>query len=140
MLTLREDSLNGLGRLRGEMERWFGSPESFIGARVFPALNAWETDDALFVEAELPGFPMDALDIDLTGRDLTIRGRRDGREPEGASFHRRERAVGEFVRSVRLPFEVDAERVEAHLRDGVLTIRMPRAEAALPRKIRVVTE
>lgn len=140
MLTLRDDPFAGLGRLRGEIDRWFGSPDLGTRPRAFPLLNAWEIDDTLVVEAELPGFAMENLDIVLTGRDLTIRGRHEEPEPEGVTVHRRERATREFARTVRLPFEVDGERVEANLRHGVLTIRMPRSQADLPRKIRVVSE
>lgn len=141
MLTLRDDPFAGLGRLRGDMERWFGSPESTLRqARPRPALNAWELDDALVVEAELPGHTMETLDIVLTGRDLTIRARREQHEPEGATVHRRERVAGEVARTVRLPFDVEPDGVEANLRDGVLTLRMPRAKADMPRKIQVVSE
>lgn len=141
MLTLRHDPFLAFGGLRSEMDRLLGgSPVPSRPGRTTPLINAWEIEGTLVIEAELPGFTMDNLDIALTGRELTIKGRREEIEPEGATLHRRERPVGEFSRVVRLPFDVDGERVEASLRHGVLTIRLPRAQADLPRKIKVVSE
>ncbi len=140
MTILHRNRFAELPDLRREMERWFGAPELGLRTPVFPPLNAWEHESTLTVEAEFPGFAMDNLDISLTGRDLTIRGRHEEQAPEGATVHRRERPVGEFARTIRLPFEVDADNVEASLRDGVLTVRLPRSKADLPRKIRVVAE
>jgi HSP20 family protein len=105
--------------------------------RVFPALNVWEDAEKVFVEAELPGFKMDELEIYVTGDELTIKGNRAERQEEGVSFHRQERGFGAFSRALRLPVEADSERVEATLRDGVLTIALPKTPAAMPRKIEV---
>lgn len=141
MLTLRQDPLLALGDLRSEMDRLFSFvPTPERPGRTVPPINAWEHEGALFVEAELPGFTMENLDIALTGRELTIKGRREEREPEGATVHRRERPVGEFVRTVHLPFDVEGDEVQASLRRGILAIRLPRSKADLPRKIKVVAE
>ena len=105
----------------------------------FPLLNMWEADDALFADAELPGVSAENLDVQVVGDELTLKGRRTFATPEGAQFHRRERAMGEFTRIVKLPFEVDADNVEATFKNGVLTLRMPKAPAALARKITVKT-
>jgi HSP20 family protein len=136
---------NPVSTLRGEVDRLFGdffgpagAPASTTGTHAFPALNIWEREGELFVEAELPGLKNDDLDISVVGQQLVIKGRRADFEPqEGVAFHRRERGVGEFVRAVDLPVEVDADRVEAKLADGVLVITLPKAEAAKPRKIQV---
>lgn len=130
-------------RLRDEMDRLF---EDFFenvpsvgpfGRRAFPAFNIWEEDAKLYLEAELPGLKLDDIELYMDGNELTVKGQRQDAGDEGVSFHRRERGVGPFSRVVRLPVEVDAEKVEATLRDGVLTITLPKAQAALPRRIEV---
>ncbi len=130
-------TIPGLGR---ELDRLFGlATPGLLGfaAPAFPALNVWEDADTLFVEAELPGLRMEDLEILIQGDELTLRGTRRPVEETNASFLRRERPNGEFVRYVTLPFEVNADQVEATLRDGVLTIRMPKSERAKARKIQV---
>jgi HSP20 family protein len=103
----------------------------------FPPLNVWEDGDTLFAEAELPGVKSEDLEISVMAGDLTIQGRRGNTTGEGVAFHRQERGTGRFNRVVRLPFEVDAERVEASLRDGVLLVKLPKAESAKPKKITI---
>ena len=102
-----------------------------------PAVNVWEQHDALMVEMEVPGVKSDQLDISVAGGELSVKVNRPDVAQEGVTYHRRERPVGSFSRIVRLPVEVDADRVEADLRDGVLTITLPKAESAKPRKINV---
>jgi HSP20 family protein len=104
-----------------------------------PAVNVWETDDAVHVELETPGIKNDQTDISVTGNELTIEVRRPVVEEESVTFHRRERPAGSFVRVLRMPVDVDADRVEARLHQGVLNIRLPKTEAARPRKIQVQT-
>jgi HSP20 family protein len=105
--------------------------------RALPALNLWDDDARVFVEAEVPGYKMDDLEISVIGNELTITGRRELETAEGTTFHRRERRTGEFTRSLTLPVEIDAEKVQATLKDGILTVELPKAQAALPRKIEV---
>lgn len=135
-----------LGQLRDEVDRLFNDfmgglsqfpAPAFVGRRGFPALNVWETNEAVYVEAELPGLSADDLDINVVGRDLTLKGSRQSAPGEGMTFHRRERAAGDFTRHLKLPSEVNADAVEATLREGVLQIKLPKAEAARPRKINV---
>jgi len=118
-----------------EAAQW--SPFGFGLARTFPALNLWEDTDALYAEAEVPGLSMDDLEVSVMGNELSIRGERKDQPAEGVSYHRRERGVGGFSRVVRLPGDIDAGKVQANLRDGVLTITLPKAEATKPRKIQV---
>ncbi|MDA7977467.1 MAG: Hsp20/alpha crystallin family protein [Pirellulales bacterium] len=103
----------------------------------FPALNVWETGDALFIEAELPGLSQDDLELEIVGGELTIKGHRPDIKQQGESYHRQERGTGSFVRRLRLPVDVDTAKIEARLENGVLEIRLPKAEAAKPRKITV---
>ena len=104
-----------------------------------PAINVWEQNDALKVEMEVPSIKSDQLDISVAGGELLVKVNAPDVAEEGVTYHRRERPVGSFSRIVRLPVEVDADRVEADLRDGVLTITLPKAESAKPRKINVTS-
>jgi len=121
-----------LGPLTGELQRLVPTSGGF------PSLNVWEDVDVVFAEAEVPGLKAEDLDISVLGNHLTVKGRRTATAVDGGTYHRRERNVGEFVRTVTLPVEVDADKVEASLADGVLKISMPKAEAAKPRKVTVV--
>jgi HSP20 family protein len=131
--------------LRREMDRLFDNFLATDGfsplghVRPFPALNLSEDHDRLLVEAEVPGLRMSDLEISIQGNELTLKGRRTSMEGESLVYHRRERGAGEFTRFMTLPTEVDADRVEATLKDGVLTIVMPKAESARARKIAVKT-
>jgi len=131
-------------QLRNEVDRlltgFFGpAPDGFLPAvfRTQPPINVWEQEDSLKVEMELPGVKSEQLDISVAGGELSIKVNRPDVAQEGGTYHRRERPVGAFSRIVRLPVEVDADRVEADLRDGVLTVTLPKSESAKPRKINV---
>jgi len=134
---------NPLEQFRREMNRLFENfGQGFTPATgAFPQLNLWEDGEAVLVEAELPGVDQKDLEIYVTGgNQLTIKGQRKQPELPRGVWHRQERVFGEFSRTVTLPFLVDAEKVESHLRDGVLTIRLPKHESARPRKIAVKGE
>ena len=88
------------------------------------------------VEIDLPGVKRDDVDIELSDRQLTVSGEIKEKERTGI-LRRRTRRVGEFHYSVTLPAEVDAEKVSAHLDDGVLTVRVPKPERAKPRRIQI---
>jgi HSP20 family protein len=90
-------------------------------------------------ELELPGVTQENLEILVVGGELTVKGQRGSAAKGSEAFHRRERSTGTFERTFRLPKDVDSSKVEATLRDGVLTIKLPKAEAAKPRKIAVQT-
>jgi HSP20 family protein len=134
-------------RLQREMDRLFGrwtwelpSAAAWLPA-AYPALNLWEDDETLYVEAELPGVNMEDLDITVTGaNELTIKGNRKCPAPDKVEWHRRERAFGAFERTVELPVSVDPNKVEARLENGVLTIRLGKSAEARPRKILVKAE
>ncbi len=130
-----------LNRLQGELERVFertGLRELAGSAIAFPALNIWEDDSSLFVEAELPGFELNDLEIYVDGENhLSLKGERKQPELNEAEWHRRERGYGAFSRTIDLPAEVDAEKVTATLKAGLLTITLPKQEAVKPRRIEV---
>lgn len=122
----------GLGLLGDTAWPWGESPSG-----VFPALNLWEDGDNLVVEAELPGLRLSDIEVLVIGNELTIKGERKAEKREEVSYHRQERGTGVFNRLVRLPVMIDAGKVEASFKDGVLTVRLPKAEAAKPRRIEV---
>jgi HSP20 family protein len=114
---------------------WFGSRTSGSGA--FPLVNVFNDGDDFVVVAELPGVKKEDLDVQVSGDTLRLRGKKSVAYDEAASVHRRERAAGEFDRTLTLPDDLDAARVSAEYRDGVLTLRLPRAESAKPRTVTI---
>ena len=139
MLSTRWEPFVGVNRLQNEMNRLFDDRGgSRYSQSAFPPLSLWEDDDNLFVEAELPGFSIDELDIYVTGgNQLSIKGERKHPDVEHGTWHRQERGFGNFRRVVELPGNVDAEEVSAEARHGVLTITLPKSEEAKPRRIAV---
>ena len=105
--------------------------------RVEPRFTADDAGDHYVVKAELPGVPANALELTLTGQVLKLKATRNVEEPKGYVAHRRERPSFELQRSVTLPAKVDAERVSANAKDGVITITLPKAAEAKPRSITV---
>jgi HSP20 family protein len=131
-----------LNRIQGELERAFGrmglNELGKSSPATFPAVNVWEDNENLFVEAELPGFELNDLEIYVNGENhLSIKGERRQPEVEGASWHRRERGYGSFNRTIELSSDVDADKVSANLKAGVLTITLPKKEEIKPRRIEV---
>jgi HSP20 family protein len=137
------DARSEITRLQTEMDRLFGRWEN--GARpfartAFPPLNLWEDDDNVFVEAELPGFNLDNLEIMVTGENqLSLKGERKSCHVEGATWHRQERGCGEFQRELELPCIVDSDQVTAEFKNGVLTVQLPKHKSVKPRRIAVKT-
>jgi HSP20 family protein len=128
--------------LQGEVNRlfehWGDRGRGLFGLASFPAVNLWEDDDALHLETELPGLEMKDLEIFVTGHtQLTLKGERKPVAIENAVPHRQERGFGSFVRSLTLPVAVDENKIEAKFENGVLRLRMPKHEAARPRKIEI---
>ncbi|NOT02678.1 MAG: Hsp20/alpha crystallin family protein [Phycisphaerales bacterium] len=129
--------------MRREMDRLidgFGigilqSPLRAVGG--YPAVNVWDEGTSVCVEAEVPGVKREQLDLYVVGKELTIKGNREVATGESVSYQRRERGTGEFTRVIPLPVEVDSNTIEAKLCDGVLTVRLPKAERARPRQIEV---
>jgi HSP20 family protein len=122
-------------RLRREMGDLLEG-RTMRGAKQYPALNIWTGKDKVMVTSELPGITADELEISVRGNALTLEGKPKGEDAEH-NYHRRERPIDEFYRTVELPCNVDADKVEARLEKGILAIALPRAEADKPRKISV---
>jgi HSP20 family protein len=118
------------------LEETFGALPAAIAdiATWAPPVDIEETDDAFIVEAELPGVKRKDLNIEIMGNELTISGEIKERERTGV-LRRRTRRVGSFFYRVVLPESVDAEKMDADLEDGVLTVRIPKSERAQHRRI-----
>lgn len=110
-------------------------------ARSYPRLNVTTTETEITVTALAPGLDTDSLEVTVARGVLTIAGEKQDHENVAAEkYHRRERATGRFVRTLHLDREVDEGGVEAHYADGILTVRLPRAESDQPRKIAVAVK
>jgi HSP20 family protein len=128
--------------LRRELLRLFelGDASASPGAGVFPPVNVTQDDNSFFVRAEIPGVSAEELSISVVRNRVSLAGNRKIKsEQEHASYHRKERPEGSFNRTLVLPVEVDAQRVDARYADGVLTLTLPKAEAARSRQITVKT-
>lgn len=100
-----------------------------------PRTNLYESGDHFEIRAELPGVRKEDLSVKIQGNYLEISGIRGSETPEGYRMHKSERGSGSFSRSFTLPADVDATRTEAVLKDGILFLSLPKAEAAKPKKI-----
>jgi len=137
-----ESSFSDFDQVRREMLRLLdastgdGAPDQVAG--VFPPMNITQDDENFYLRAEIPGIKPAELSISALRNRVAISGKREiPREHERVSYHRKERPEGAFNRSVTLPMEVDAERVDARYTDGILTLTLPKAEQAKPRQIAV---
>jgi HSP20 family protein len=107
-------------------------------AHFVPAVDVREEDDQYIVKTDLPGISKDGLDVTIQNNVLTIRGeRKEQHEKKEKGYWHSERWSGSFHRSLELPAEVDASKVSASFKDGVLELRIPKPEQAKPRQIKV---
>lgn len=119
-------------------DRWNDDGGRQPGWTNFPPVNVWEDGDVLNFEAELPGLKLNDLEIYVTGNNqLTLKGERKPDVPEKSVRHRQERGFGKFVRTLTLPFPVDANKVDARLENGILQVKLAKHESAKARKIAV---
>lgn len=109
------------------------------GARRYPLVNLHEDRDAIKIEALAPGVDPDQLEVSVMRDTLTISGekRRLMGDIQPEAFHRRERATGKFVRTIKLPTAVDTDKISADYTNGLLVITLPKAERAKPKQIAV---
>lgn len=153
MTLTRWNPLRELDQLHREIDRLFNghsteqwtspfSRFSFLpgrAARAYPLLNIREEDDIYSVEALAPGIDPKSLKVSVVGNQLQIEGEKTATAEavKAEAYHRSERSAGRFVRSLTLPTDVDAGKVKADYRHGLLTIRLPKAASARPRQIAV---
>lgn len=124
-----------------ELTREFAVPQVRFGflpavsARHFPLINISEENDAYLIEALAPGVNPDTLKVEVKQQVLSIAGEKQKSACEDDKFHRCERAAGKFVRTINLPDAVDADKITAGYSNGILTVTLPKSEAAKPRQI-----
>jgi HSP20 family protein len=124
-------------RLQSEMNRIFESVDRPQSAE-FPAIELWSGEDGLKFHAQLPGFESDDIELSVVGDTLTLKATREEEKLEkGQTWHRRERVHGRFVRTIQLPFGVEADRVSASYTNGLLEVDLPRRASDKPRRIAV---
>jgi HSP20 family protein len=114
---------------------WLGS--SLSGGGGYPPINVFRKGEDLVVITEVPGVNKSDLQIQVKGKTIRIAGTKAIQYGDAASLHRRERLAGGFDRTVALPVEIDADKVRAECRDGILALYLPRAEQDKPRSISV---
>lgn len=140
------DPFRDIAVLQDRMNRLFGDyperaqprEEGLETGIWMPNVDIYETKDAICVRAELPGINRDAVHVEVKEGVLTLRGERKfEKEVEEESYHRIERSYGTFHRSFTLPSTVDAQKVTARMKDGVLEVDLPKQEQAKPRKIAI---
>ena len=145
MSMVRFDPFRDLAVLQDRMNRLFNdayqprqSDDLMSRGTWSPAVDIYETDGALVLKAELPDMRREDIDVSVENNTLTIRGERKlDHEIKQESFHRVERAYGSFVRSFSLPHTVDATKIGAEYKNGVLTVKLPVREEAKPRQIQI---
>ena len=137
-------SIDRFANLRDEINTLFEGPfwpTSTRQAQLFngwtPALDLYQTNDDVVAVVELPGMRKEDIELSLQDGMLTISGERKDETAEGDKNARTERFVGKFRRSISLPTRVDANKVNATYKDGILTVTLPKAEEVKPKQIQV---
>jgi HSP20 family protein len=143
-----QDIFSEMESLRREIDevfRGFGSSRLFspsflpgLVANEYPLINLSEDENCFYARALMPGLPSENIDLNITQRTLTITGeRKEAEADQQRIWHRRERGGGRFLRAIELPTAVDTAKLDARYRNGILTVTLPKAEAAKTRKIAV---
>jgi HSP20 family protein len=128
---------SNLNRMFTDDDRSFGEDFGWKVIDGAPRTNIYDSGDKLQVIAEVPGMAKEDLKVKIQGNYLELSGIRNLEAPRGYNAHRVERNMSEFTRSFTLPAEVNADKIEAVLRDGLLTLVLPKAEAARPKQISI---
>ena len=114
---------------------WLGAGLSAGGA--YPPLNVFRKGDDIVVITEVPGVRKEDLQVQVKGKTIRMSGSKTVQYGERAGLHRRERLAGKFDRAITVPVEIDAERVRAECREGILALYLPRAERDKPKSIAI---
>lgn len=136
---------NELSTLRNQMDDLFSSffrgldmPFSWLGERAWPAIDVAEKDNAILVRAEVPGCKPEDIDVSVCGNTLTLSGeKKESHEANGEGYYHMESTWGSFRREVSLPAEVDSNKIQAVVKDGVLSVTLPKAEKSKAVKVKV---
>ena len=133
--------------MKSELDRWFDRLAELKGDE-FPTLGEWtpsmdiaETKDSVVVKIEVPGMDQKDIEVSLQENRLTVKGeKKQEKEEKDERYHRVERSYGAFTRSVRLPLGVDASKVSAAFKNGLLTVTLPKTPAAKGTTIPIKSE
>jgi HSP20 family protein len=135
-MSLQHDPFSSLHFFEDAVTRLLSEPRT--GRPWSPAVDIVETENELVVKADLPDLKLEDIDVRVENQTLTIKGeRRFDEDSAEKGYHRIERSYGGFVRSFAVPNSVDTEKVSADYKNGVLTIELPKKEAAKPRQVKV---
>ncbi len=125
---------------------WLASQRDRVAAPTlptseFPLVNIWANADEAILTTEIPGMDLASVEISVAGKTVVLRGRR-APEPEKKedAYHRQERWEGEFSKTIELPFNIEANAVEATFRKGILKVTLPKSHADKPKTIKVKSE
>lgn len=132
--------LMNLFSFQRELERFSGRNifgTSTFSSGIAPAVNLFEQKDDLVLTAELPGVNPKDVKIELNNGILTLSGEKKDDSPEGVSYHRSERGSGTFSRSIQLPYKVNPEKASADFKDGILVVKISKADEVKPRQIEI---
>ena len=133
-------ALRALDELRSEVDQAFGWPDhgfAFRSGVTGPLFEVLDKGDSLVVRAELPGLSEKDVDVSVNAHTLTLRGERKIDAPQGYSVHRQERTPFRFERAYELPDKIDADKAQAVMKNGVLTLTLPKVPEAQPKQIAV---
>jgi HSP20 family protein len=135
-MSLTVDPTQGIRFFEDAMTRLLSEPRT---SRPWsPPVDVLETENELVLKADLPDVDQKDIDIEVENLTLTVKGHRHfEKDGSGKSYHRIERSYGSFVRSFTIPTTVDTEKVAADYKNGVLTITLPKKEAAKPRQVKI---
>ncbi len=135
-MSLSTDPFTGLRLFEDAMTRMMSEPRT---SRPWsPATDVIETENELVLKSDLPDVDLKDIDVQVENQTLTLKGHRHfERESNNKGFHRIERSYGSFVRSFTVPNTVDTEKIAADYKNGVLTVRIPKKEAAKPRQVKI---
>ncbi len=119
-------------------ERWFRAWDDEV---IEPALDIYEEKDEIIVKAELPGMDKDEIEVDISDSELILKGEKKKEEKiEEKDYYRCERSYGAFRRSVELPTDVQANKIKASFKNGILEVRLPKTEKAKAKEIKIKVE
>jgi HSP20 family protein len=137
----RWDPFRDFQREVGRLFETFEPLNNWRMPRAFPPVNLYDAGESYVLTAQLPGVGPESVDLSITGETLTLRGER--KRPEGVSeesFRRQERQFGRWTRTITLPDRVETNDVAATFANGILTVTLPKSEAAKPRQISVTAQ
>jgi HSP20 family protein len=137
MFSEPHDTLFNLQRTLDTFMRSNWLESTLSGGGAYPPINVFRKGEDFMLIAELPGVEKSSINIQVRGNAIRIAGSKAVNYDKNASVHRRERLAGEFDRTVSLPVEIDADKVKAECRDGILALLLPRAERDKPKSIQV---